>query len=276
MLPSFEVLGRVVYSYPLMAGLGIIAAFLAICRYGPLRGVTPGDFLVASLVAAIPALAGAHLVFGLSNAGTLASIVAGGDSLAAKLQGTASCFNGLVFYGGVLAALIAFALWVRRKHPLQATDYLDLLAVTIPLFHAIARVGCFLGGCCYGIPFTPGVTYIYNPIAYANGIPRFPVQLLETAGELVIFLFLQHSYARGEHRGKLVEVWLGGYATLRFFDEFLRGDFYRGFLGPFSTSQWISMVILGVLLARRLGFGPGTSRHKPEREARCSTGPGLS
>lgn len=250
MLPSFEAFGRVFYSYPLLAGIGIIVAYAMVCRYGPLRGVFHADFLIASLVAAIPTLVGAHLVFGLTNADVIVGIVTGGEPLSTQVREIAVCFDGIVFYGGVLAAMLAFFLWVRHEHPGQMGDYLDLLAVAIPLFHTFARIGCFLGGCCFGIPFTPGITYVDDPIAQANGVSRFPVQLLEATGEFVLFLAMRHAYLMGQRRGHLAETWLGSYAVLRFFDEFLRGDLYRGFLGPFSTSQWISLAILAVLAVR--------------------------
>jgi phosphatidylglycerol:prolipoprotein diacylglycerol transferase len=34
------------------------------------------------------------------------------------------------------------------------------------------------------------------------------------------------------------------YGTVRFFDEFLRGDEYRGILLNLSTSQWISLILI--------------------------------
>ena len=48
--------------------------------------------------------------------------------------------------------------------------------------------------------------------------------------------------------GSLLFVYFLLYGVLRFFDEFLRGDAYRGFLGPFSTSQWISLILIAVAL----------------------------
>lgn len=33
----------------------------------------------------------------------------------------------------------------------QDSYMMDVLAVCISLFHSIARIGCFFGGCCFGI-----------------------------------------------------------------------------------------------------------------------------
>jgi phosphatidylglycerol:prolipoprotein diacylglycerol transferase len=48
---------------------------------------------------------------------------------------------------------------------------------------------------------------------------------------------------KGIMKGKLAFVYLGVYAIVRFSDEFLCGDEVRGFVGPLSTSQFISLFI---------------------------------
>jgi len=53
------------------------------------------------------------------------------------------------------------------------------------------------------------------------------------------------------------------YAVVRFCDEFLRGDTYRGIWGPFSTSQWISLAIIVVtviyIFLKRSRYSAGTA-----------------
>jgi len=57
--------------------------------------------------------------------------------------------TGLSLYGGVLGALLAFVVWtaVRRRSPLPI---LDALVLPSAVAFALARVGCFLNGCCAG------------------------------------------------------------------------------------------------------------------------------
>ena len=50
-------------------------------------------------------------------------------------------------------------------------------------------------------------------------------------------------YIRKKLSGKLMYVYLLSYAVIRFLDEFLRGDKIRGFVGPLSTSQFISVLM---------------------------------
>lgn len=122
----------------------------------------------------------------------------------------------------------------------------SLTAPAIPLFHVFGRVGCFLGGCCYGLPSAWGFVYRYSPVAEANGVSRFPVQLVEAAWNLVLFLLLARLQRRG--RDRLLPLYLALYAPARFLLEFLRGDAYRGIFLGLSTSQWISLFLFPAAL----------------------------
>lgn len=111
-------------------------------------------------------------------------------------------------------------------------------------------------GCCYGCPTDSslGVTFHVSPIA-PNGVALVPVQLLEAAAEFLLFAVLLGGY-------------LATYGVLRFTLEFFRYDNYRGFLGPLSLSQWISIVtvVLGTVLLLRAHRAAGTPDRSPGQE----------
>lgn len=246
MFPSFSILGREVYLYNVCGGIGIIAALLVVMHLSRRRGLE--CYVVeAGLWAAIPAVLGGVLLYGLTNAGYIAQVVSNAaaypDALA-LVGALVPAFSGSVFYGGALGAAAGIWLWALRHMRPRTGDLMDLYAVGLPLFHGFGRIGCFLGGCCFGIPCEHGLTYTHNPIEMANGVPRFPVQLLEAALEFGIFALVLVLFLRDDMRGRLLMVWTLAYACVRFLDEFLRGDTYRGFFGPLSTSQWISLVLL--------------------------------
>jgi len=58
---------------------------------------------------------------------------------------------GLSLYGGIFGALGMLLLWARltKRNPLPL---LDALVLPSGLGFALARVGCYLNGCCAGIP----------------------------------------------------------------------------------------------------------------------------
>src|ERR1700761_2441381 len=57
--------------------------------------------------------------------------------------------GGLVFYGGLIGAIVASILYLRWKK-LPVWKIADILAPSIALGSVFGRIGCLLNGCCYG------------------------------------------------------------------------------------------------------------------------------
>lgn len=129
--------------------------------------------------------------------------------------------SGLVFYGGMIAVILYFKLLLAY---LGWKNCIDIFVSAMPLFHAIARIGCYFAGCCYG----------------KNG---FPVQLLESFMCFIIFLLLNYMLKRGKMRNYIYLIYMMLYSILRFWLEFIRGDLVRGMWFGVSTSQYISLMV---------------------------------
>ena len=158
--------------------------------------------------------------------------------------------GGLVFYGGLIGGVLGAFLGAKFVK-VRLSDYSDPVVPTLPLAHAIGRMGCFCAGCCYG-RVTDSWLGIQFPTA-ATGLPEgvavIPTQLIEAGANLLVFAFLMW-FARKERRGfTTLFVYLIIYGVERFLIEYLRGDEIRGIFGVFSTSQWISiaLVVFGVV-----------------------------
>ena len=87
------------------------------------------------------------------------------------------------------------------------------------------------------------VSYTHLLVEAANGVRRFPVQLVEAGFNLLLFVVLAWLLKKGLCKGKLFLLYLLAYSAGRFVLEFWRGDAYRGFLFGVSTSQWISILL---------------------------------
>lgn len=242
MIPPFEILGKTFAIYPLLAMVGIFVAGSFACHQTSRRKLDDNDMIVLLLVAAIGVLVGSHLLYALTQPSLtwqalqmLFALEFTQDTLTHLM----AAFGGSVFYGGLLGGLAAGGIYAKKRN--LSPVFRDIVAVSIPLFHMFGRIGCFLGGCCYGIPCPVGFTYTQNPIPMANGVRRFPVQLVEAAFCLGLFLWLYVQLRAGK-KG-LFSRYLFVYSLGRFLLEFLRGDSYRGFLWRFSTSQWISLLL---------------------------------
>ena len=153
--------------------------------------------------------------------------------------------TGIVYYGGLLGLVMSYLCCLRTRLFQNKDIYvLDILAVPIPLFHSISRIGCFLAGCCYGKPWIYGVKYSIILNCEVDITNRIPVQLIEAVVELGIFFYLIRLLKTLEWRNKHILIrYLGVYSIVRFFLEFIRGDEVRGVWNGISFSQIISIVI---------------------------------
>ena len=223
------------FSYVGMGAVGLIVCIAVaplLCRAAR---VSPLRFFPACLAGALPVYLGAKL-FGIL------SLAAYRLHAGLPLDFTVVQNAGIVYYGGLLA-FIPYAHFVfRRVFPgEQASLALDIAALLIPLFHSFARVGCYFAGCCYGVT---AESAFFS--AFRNG--RVPVQLMEACFEMLLFIALCLLFFRSRApRPHLLRIYLFCYALFRFIIEFWRGDVLRGFIGPLSFSQWISLPVLFAL-----------------------------
>ncbi len=239
MYPTVTVFGYTLTTYGLMIAAGILAI---VAYYNIFRRrfcVGDADVQLALIFGSIGAFIGAKLLYLLTVLPQfLADLTNPSLSLSAVLN--AYLTGGFVFYGGVYGAFLAVWLYCRH-YRIDWGQMLTCVLPAVPLFHIFGRIGCFLTGCCYGIENeTLGIVFSESEIA-PNGVPLLPVQLMEAAVELVLFLVLIRMAKRPDAGRRMLAVWLTGYSLARFILEFFRGDSIRGFIGPFSTSQVIAI-----------------------------------
>lgn len=150
--------------------------------------------------------------------------------------------TGIAFFGGFIGGLVGFVIlyeiMLRKKISMHRA--MDLLAPPLMAGHAIGRIGCLMGGCCFGKPCSWGIRFAEGTPAYQmySGQALFPSQLMEAAALCVMFICSQRM------KRHQAEFYLIAYSVLRFLLEFMRGD-QRG-SGDFllSPAQVISMLML--------------------------------
>ena len=184
--------------------------------------------------------------------------------------------SGGVFYGGlILAVVVAFWYMRRARLPLWATT--DAFAPGIALGHVIGRFGCVMAGCCYGRPTDVGWAITFTSTLAAEnvgtplGVPLHPTQLYEAGAELIILGLLLATERKGRaYPGRTFWLYMLMYAISRFIIEFYRGD-PRGTVGMFSTSQFISLLLvpLAAYMLFRLARGkPAAAAPAPDGRRR--------
>lgn len=250
MFTTVDSLGVELPYYGIMVAFGILACFLLIIFTKNKRENIEGiEYVLIGLVGAGSAFLMSHIVYGIAHFNKIAFVATHPKRLFESINSfvfyISDIFGGMVFYGGLIGACIGAYIYMK-KEKLNVNEYSDTLAPCIPLFHAFGRIGCFLAGCCYGIESEIGFTYRYAIVESANGICRFPVQLLEATENILICVLLTILLCKCKKIQHGMLIWIYGliYPVVRFTNEFLRGDVVeRGFFGVLSTSQWISIFI---------------------------------
>lgn len=158
--------------------------------------------------------------------------------------------GGFVFYGGLIFGLLGLYL-VKIIHKIDVINYLSHLVFFIPLVHGFGRIGCYLAGCCYGIPYDGIFCVEYHNIPYTLcNTKLFPIQLVEAFLLFILSAILFCCVLKNKASINLILYYLISYSIIRFILEFYRYDAARGHLWIFSTSQWISILILILTLIK--------------------------
>lgn len=154
-----------------------------------------------------------------------------------------SIWNGGMSVLGSFIGVIAYASWYVRQRGIPILPLFDCVALYAPLAHSIARFGCFLAGCCYGIPTSLwwGVTYTNPEVVAPLHIQLHPTQLYSSLSLMAIFLILRKLEKRCVNPGELTMLYLILASIERLSIDFLRGD--RVINSPFSFifTQWLSL-----------------------------------
>jgi phosphatidylglycerol:prolipoprotein diacylglycerol transferase len=247
MLPKLISIGSFyIPTYGVLVALGFLAGLFVMLRLARRAGMNVDNVTNLAFYCAIAGVAGAKLFMFLfdlpeylHNPGqifTLETLQAAG-----------------VFHGGFIVALIT-AVFFMRRHKMSVLPTMDVFAPGVVVGQAIGRLGCFAAGCCWGrecdLPW--GVRFRSD---FAAPVPLdkalHPVQLYESAANLLIFAFLYRLCSKEHRPGVVIGWYLVLYSTARFCVEFFRVH-EQSLVGPFSLTQWISLALLalgaGILL----------------------------
>jgi phosphatidylglycerol---prolipoprotein diacylglyceryl transferase len=156
--------------------------------------------------------------------------------------------SGFVFYGSLLLA-IPVMLWYFKKIKIPVLGMLDVMAIVTCIVHGFGRIGCFMAGCCHGIPTNSFLGVIFTDLrcqAEPLNTSLHPTQLYEATLIFTIMIVLWRYQSRKKFAGQLFLLYLMTYALGRGVLEIFRGDFQRGFIidGILSNSQFISLCVI--------------------------------
>ncbi|MBI5091466.1 MAG: prolipoprotein diacylglyceryl transferase [Candidatus Hydrogenedentes bacterium] len=269
MFPTLCKIGPLtVHSYGLMMALGFLTSLYFIQREARRAGLDPN--VVADLAFWV-------LLLGLAGARVL-HIIMFSDSYSWNdpIGWIAVWRGGLVFQGGPPPAIL-FGYWYLKRRNMSFWKTVDVGFPYLALGHAFGRIGCFLNGCCYGLPTSlpwgirfPRVPFDVGQDATGSppfldhvqrfskismndqwSLPMHPTQLYEFLALIAICvsLLLLRKYWH-PFQGFTMPVYFILYGLWRFFNEYLRGDHNPTHVLALSDQQIFSLAfaVLSVVL----------------------------
>ncbi len=132
---------------------------------------------------------------------------------------------GLNVYGGVVVAIIGTFVYCHWRK-ISTLEVFDYFSPGFGLGLGIARIGCFLNGCCFGTPtdLPWGVSFPPGSIPYAvyRDTPIHPSQLYISLYGFALFFLLHFMMKRKRFVGQIVAMLFMIEAVFRFAIEYVR------------------------------------------------------
>lgn len=246
----FHIGGFKMPAYGFMVALGYSAAIFYLLKSRASSAITREASADLVFYSALSGILGAKAVFAATYWNEL------GPDPASKLLYILTSFQyGFVFYGGLAAGAAAFFV-ICRRHELNFPKAADHFAPALALAHGFGRIGCFMAGCCYGRPSAGGFGVVFtNPLSEVPqayfGVPLYPTQLIEAAGNFLIFggLVWLSRREKSPPGGLIFAAYMLTYAVLRFTVEFLRGDDRGGAWLGLSPAQAVSVIVASAAIS---------------------------
>ena len=228
-------------SYGVMLMLAFGAGIVIAMQRAPRYGVEPVDIIDLSLLILVGSIIGSRAFYVLLN---------WQREFAAHPRAVLSVWEGgLAFYGGLIGGTLGGLVFCRWRHA-RARVLADLVAPSLAFGYAIARLGCFLNGCCHGGPTNLPWGVVFPDSASLG--PVHPAQLYSAFASWLVGVALLAIAPRVHVPGHLALWYLVLSSVERIFTEVFRHG-YTGdplsFLPALTQAQGASILIIVFALA---------------------------
>ncbi len=245
-----------IHSYGLLLAISfLIGIYLSMYR-AKKHGIDPNKIIDLAVIVVVSAIIGARFLYVIFHL----------DEFKGHWLDTFNPFQssgqigiaGLTMLGGLIAA-VGFGMLYLKIKKLPILKIADIVAPAIGMGIFLTRIGCFLNGCCYGVPTNAPWGMIFPPESPAGfAFPNqaiHPAQLYSSFYGLIILISLLALERYQKFDGFLLYLFFILYGIARFIVDTFR--YYETSmilfqLGDFaiSVNQGISilMVLIGSVL----------------------------
>lgn len=221
--------GFSLYSWGLMVAVAFVVGIAVAMLRCQKEGLSPEDVMDGAMYVLISAILGSRIFY----------VIGFWDYYRDNIWSVLAFWEGgMVFYGGLIFAMIALFIWARVRK-MDVLNILDLASPSVAIGYSIGRIGCFLRGCCYGVEcHLPWAMHFPESQGFVH-----PTQIYSSLAGLGIFVVLLIVRDKKRYNGQVFVWGVILYSLYRFIIEFFRYNILHW--GYFSPSQWISVGLLG-------------------------------
>jgi phosphatidylglycerol:prolipoprotein diacylglycerol transferase len=254
----FEFIGiEFIRSYGIMLAVGFLIGILWARKRAVKAGIPPEQVIDLSFIVLIASVIGSRFFYVIYHLDEFSDNLL---DIVNPFQGGSVGIAGLSMMGGILLALISAVVFFAVKK----IDPWPLCDAMMPMFAlglGITRIGCFLNGCCYGLPSHDHFGLVFpldSPAGFHYpGIPIFPAQLYSAAAGLVILSIVMVSERFKKFNGHSFWMTIGLYSIWRFIIDFYR--YYEDSMifaaiggQSYSRNQFLSILLFFISLTAYL------------------------
>jgi len=234
-----EIFG-VIKSYGLLLAVSFVLGMLLSVKRGRKYNLSPDTIIDLVFAVLVSSIIGVRLFYVLTHL----------NSFHPWYRAFYIWDGGLTLYGGIIGAMAA-VWYMTRRRGIPFLVIADTFSPGVVLGIGITRIGCFLAGCCYGMPTdcSCGVTFpAAAKVSLAFGhVPVHPSQLYGSAGGVLVFgtllLLDKISHFRGATFGRFLVLY-GGTRFAIDFSRYYEPD--QVYLFGWSNNQWISLGLMTI------------------------------
>lgn len=235
-------------AYGLMLWIGLVVALLRTLRAARRTSIKPEHVTDVALYSVLAGIVSAHLgsiLLDLPYYWRNPSEILG---LCSGVFSSSGGIRGLSFHAGLIGAIAVALIYCRRKR-ISFLAMSDLCSPGLTLGYGITRIGCFLNGCCYGVPTNLPWAVRFHADGSSGALtpPSHPTQLYAFAASILIYFALVAVDKRRRFVGQVFLSYLCLYSVYRFLIEFLRRGVTAdvAFAG-LTQAQVVSILVLAV------------------------------
>ena len=248
----FEIGPLTVRTYGLLLAVSFMVGIFLALRRSKARGLNQNKMVNMSLLIMLTGIVGARIMYVIPHWNEFS---ANPLDIISPFQSSGSIgLTGLTLYGGFIAAVLASILYLRINR-LSVWKACDAFAPSIALGIGISRVGCFMNGCCFGLPTESALGVVFPAFSAAGSfypdVSLHPAQLYNAVLGFGLFGLLMWLDRKPRFDGFIFAMLLITEPITRFFVDLFRyyeSSMTLGNLGGavLSVNQGISIALCGI------------------------------